>query len=124
MELVISYGIHVFSIYTTFMSKSNGKKKIIYLDNASATPIDARVLEIIAKVSSVHFANTGAIHELGVQNKKILEDARERVAEILKAQKREIIFTSGATESNNLGVLGVICAMQASDFFGLRVART
>ena len=123
MELVISYGIHVFSIYTTFMSKSNGKKKIIYLDNASATPIDARVLEIIAKVSSVHFANTGAIHELGVQNKKILEDARERVAEILKAQKREIIFTSGATESNNLGVLGVICAMQASDFFGLRVAR-
>ncbi len=74
-------------IYNTFMVKSNKK---IYLDYASGTS-----------------ANAGAIHELGVKERSKLGYARARVARVLGARSTEIIFTSGATESNNLAILGL-----------------
>lgn len=66
----------------------------IYLDHASA----ARKQE----------ANPSAIHDLGVKEKQKLEEARLSVSGVLNAHKREIIFTSGATESNNLAILGLV----------------
>ena len=72
------------------MSKSNHK---IYLDYASS-----------ALVSS---ANPSAIHELGVREKQKLERARKKIADILSVHPDEIIFTSGATESNNMAILGI-----------------
>ncbi len=56
-------------------------------------------------------ANPGSIHELGVKEKNTLESARGIVADILNAHSKEIIFTSGATESNNLAILGLINAV-------------
>ncbi|OGI60105.1 hypothetical protein A2814_00875 [Candidatus Nomurabacteria bacterium RIFCSPHIGHO2_01_FULL_38_19] len=53
-------------------------------------------------------ANPGAIHELGVKEKNKLENARKKIAKILRARSDEIIFTSGATESNNLAILGLV----------------
>jgi len=80
------------------MRKSNGippgKTRKIYLDYASSA---------LSKS-----ANPGAIHELGVREKNKLEGARTAVAEVLKARNKEIIFTSGATESNNLAILGLM----------------
>ena len=80
------------------MSKSNRepakKQRKIYLDYASSA----------LSMS----ANPGAIHELGLKEKNKLENARTTVARILNAQPSEIIFTSGATESNNLAILGLI----------------
>ncbi|MEI7709130.1 MAG: aminotransferase class V-fold PLP-dependent enzyme, partial [bacterium] len=80
------------------MPKSNensGKKgRKIYMDYASSA------------ISSV--ANPGAIHELGVKEKNKLEVARKTVATILHAHANEIVFTSGATESNNLAILGLV----------------
>jgi len=78
------------------MAKSNKNNHKIYLDYASS-----------ANPSS---ANPGAIHQLGVEEKNKLERARADVARILGAQSREIIFTSGATESNNLAILGIVNA--------------
>ena len=76
------------------MPKSTKKLKKIYLDYASS-----------ALSSS---ANPGAIHSFGLREKKKLEDARATIADILHARHDEIIFTSGATESNNLAILGLV----------------
>ena len=84
------------------------KSKEIYLDNAAATPIDLSVLSVMQKVLKENFANPGSIHVMGVKTMKILEQNRVEVAEILGAHNDEIIFTSGATESNNLAILGVV----------------
>jgi len=90
------------------------KSKKIYLDNASATPIDSRVLSLMTKILKEDFANSSAIHDLGVKTKEKLEQARKQIAEILNTHSDEIIFTSGATESNNLAILGIINAIQKS----------
>lgn len=86
------------------MAKSNK----IYLDNASATPVDEGVSQIMKKVAKENFANAGSIHELGVKSDTLLTKSREEVAKILGAHTDEIIFTGGATESNNLAILGVV----------------
>jgi cysteine desulfurase len=84
------------------------KSKKIYLDNASATPIDSWVLSVVNKTAKEFFANASAIHDLGLKAKNKLEQIRAEVAEILKAHSNEIVFTSGATESNNLAILGIL----------------
>lgn len=94
------------------MAKSNKislkKQQNIYLDYASATPIDSSVSLIMRKFSKENFANPSAIHSLGVKTKNTLEKARREVGSFLGAHSNEIIFTSGATESNNLAILGVV----------------
>ncbi|MEK7140870.1 MAG: cysteine desulfurase family protein [Patescibacteria group bacterium] len=74
--------------------KSVKKLRKIYLDYASSALFTS--------------ANPGAIHEFGLREKKKLEDARAIIADILHARHDEIIFTSGATESNNLAILGLV----------------
>lgn len=87
------------------MLKSNRK---IYLDYASATPVDPSVLRGMNKVLKENYANASSLHDLGVESKRILEKSRLEVANILGAHADEIIFTSGATESNNLTIFGVL----------------
>lgn len=84
------------------------KSKKIYLDYASATPIEKDVLFVMNKIFKDNFANSGAIHDLGVQSKNILSESRKNIAKIIDAHQNEIIFTSGSTESNNLAITGVI----------------
>src|SRR3989344_3360419 len=86
-------------------------KKRIYLDYASGTPVDARVLKAMMPYLSRKFANPSALYVEGVETKKALEKSREKVARILGCRTAEIIFTSGGTESDNLAILGVF------DFF-------
>ncbi|MBP9715404.1 MAG: cysteine desulfurase [Candidatus Pacebacteria bacterium] len=90
------------------MPKSNKISNKIYLDHASATPVDETVLKIMQNVAKENFANAGAIHEEGVSSEKILSQNKEEVAQILGAHADEIVFTSGATESNNLAILGIV----------------
>lgn len=85
---------------------SRKKRPNIYLDYASATPVEERVLKLATKTAAKYFANASAIHELGLETKKVIDTARQDVANILGAHSNEIIFTSGATESNNLAILG------------------
>ncbi|MBU0612172.1 cysteine desulfurase [Patescibacteria group bacterium] len=84
------------------------KSKKIYLDFASTTPVDPRVSFWMQKILKNNFANASAIHNLGVETKKILEKSRMNVAKIIEAHGDEIIFTSGATESNNLAIFGTL----------------
>ncbi|MDD2354036.1 MAG: cysteine desulfurase family protein [Patescibacteria group bacterium] len=79
----------------------------IYLDNAATTPLDPRVLKKMLPYFSEKFANPASIHALGQDAFITLEGAREKVANILNAPIDSIVFTSGATEANNLIIKGL-----------------
>lgn len=79
----------------------------VYLDCAATTPMEPEVLEVIIKYMRDEYGNSGSrTHEFGARAKQAVERAREQVAAVANAQPEEIIFTSGATESNNLAILG------------------
>jgi cysteine desulfurase len=79
----------------------------IYLDHASYMPVDSRVLEFAEPYLSEGFGNPSSLHSKGLTAKKVMEEARKKVAEFINAEKENtIIFTSGATESNNLAIRG------------------
>lgn len=75
---------------------------MIYLDNAATTQIDPRVLEAMLPFLTEQFGNPGSLYRLGRDAKAAIEKARERVAKFMGAEPEQIIFTSGATEANNM----------------------
>ncbi len=82
------------------------KKKMIYLDHAAATPLDETVLKAMKPYFASTFANPSSLYSLGVKAKNAIEEARQKIAEILFTQPDTIYFTSGGTESNNLAIIG------------------
>lgn len=82
----------------------------IYLDYAAATPVDSRVTEAMLPYFADLSANPSALHKEGVTARHAVENARKQIATQLKVQPDEIIFTSSATESANLAILGVVHA--------------
>ena len=85
----------------------------IYLDHNATSPVDPRVLDEMAACHRRFLGNPSSIHSFGADAKKVLEDARETVADFLGASPTEIIFTSGGTESDNLALLGAVRAARA-----------
>lgn len=90
--------------------------KRIYLDYASLTPIDPRVIREMKKYSSAEYANPSSLYKEGVAAKKALEEGRSKVAAFLHAHADEIIFTSGGTEANGLALEGAARAAHRSGF--------
>jgi len=85
-------------------------KNKIYLDYASTTPVDKRVLKAMLPYFSEKFGNTMSLHSWGQEAKEALEESRDVVAHLIGAKAEEIIFTSSATESNNLTLKGIAFA--------------
>ena len=85
----------------------------IYLDHAATTPLRPEVLEAMLPYLTEHFANPSSIHAAGRRARQGLDEARETVAATLGAKPREIVFTSGATENDNLALRGVAWAASA-----------
>lgn len=86
---------------------SNKKSKRVYLDYAAATPIRKEVKSVLTQAFDL-FANPGTIHKDGIEAHNALEVSRQKIAESVFCRVDEIVFTSSATESNNLGVCGVL----------------
>lgn len=82
------------------------KIPMIYLDHAATTPVRVEVLDAMYELEREVFGNPSSIHRLGRKSKAHMETARKKIAMSVGANEREIIFTSGGTESNNLAIIG------------------
>ena len=80
---------------------------MIYLDYSATTPISYDVLDSYNKVSKDFFGNPNSLHRLGSQAKDLIENATKQISDLLHVEKEEIIYTSGATEANNMALVGV-----------------
>ncbi len=84
----------------------------IYLDFNASTPIAPEVAEAMGPFLSQHFGNPSSQHWAGTPAKEAIEQARKQVADLLRCSPREIVFTSGGSESNNHGIKGVFFALR------------
>src|SRR3989442_14014543 len=79
----------------------------IYFDNNATTRVHPAVLDVLNESLRDVYGNASSIHKEGQTARRCIEDAREPVAALIRATAREIVFTSGGTESNNAAILGV-----------------
>lgn len=80
----------------------------VYLDYNATTPVLDEVADLVLNLMTEEYGNAGSrTHDYGVAAKRVVEAARTQVAKIVKVDKTEVIFTSGATESNNIAILGL-----------------
>eukprot|EP00949_MAST-11_sp_MAST-11-sp1_P003224 g3224.t1 len=87
----------------------------VYLDFQASTPVDPRVLDAMMPLYLHKFGNPhSSTHSLGWETENMVEEAREHIASLVGAEAKEIIFTSGATESNNISIKGI------ANFYGKR----
>ncbi|MGZ8710689.1 MAG: cysteine desulfurase family protein, partial [Thermoanaerobaculia bacterium] len=80
----------------------------VYLDNNATTAIHPRVLEVLEDAMREIYGNASSIHSEGQTARRVIEDAREAVARLIGATARELVFTSGGTESNNAAIFGAV----------------
>ncbi len=83
-------------------------KERIYLDNSATTPLDAAVLEAMLPALGGIFGNASSIHLFGQEARAVVEEARRAVADLIGADTREVVFTSGGTESDNWALWGTL----------------
>ncbi|MEA1994084.1 MAG: cysteine desulfurase NifS [Euryarchaeota archaeon] len=83
---------------------------MIYMDHSATTPVDERVMEVMEPYFGEKYGNASSLHSLGQEANRALEEAREKVAEVIHAEPSEIYFTSGGTESNNFAIKGTAFA--------------
>ena len=81
-------------------------RKNVYLDNAATTPMDPKVIEKISSEMTNDFGNASSQHAFGHRARQVVEAARHQLAETINAEDKEIIFTSGGSESNNTAIFG------------------
>ena len=80
---------------------------MIYLDYSATTPTNDSVLDTFVKCSKEFIGNPNSLHELGVKSKNMIDKATGQIANLLGVKENEIIYTSGASESNNLAIKGI-----------------
>ena len=77
-----------------------------YFDNSATTRVSENVIETMVKVMKEDFGNPSSKHQKGVESERYLKDARDVISHILRVESKEILFTSGGTESNNMAIIG------------------
>ncbi|ADL12798.1 cysteine desulfurase family protein [Acetohalobium arabaticum] len=84
----------------------------VYLDNSATTKPKFEVIEAMMEPLTDVYGNPSSLHSMGVEAEKLIKQARRSLAKVIKADEREIIFTSGGTEANNLAIKGTLNALQ------------
>ncbi|MDQ4122600.1 MAG: cysteine desulfurase [Acidobacteriota bacterium] len=79
----------------------------VYLDHSATTPVDRRVVEAMIPFLTEKFGNASSIHFFGQEARAAVDKARQEVAALIKARSKEVVFTSGGTEANNLAIRGL-----------------
>ena len=85
---------------------------MIYLDYSATTPVNKEVLDTFNKSALEFIGNPNSLHKLGVKSKNLIDSATKQIADLLKVKEEEIIYTSGASESNNLAIKGICLKYQ------------
>jgi len=85
---------------------------MIYLDYSATTPTSDEVLDTFVKASRKFIGNPNSLHKLGVESKELIDASTKQIADILKISPKEIIYTSGASESNNMAIKGICLQYQ------------
>ncbi|MEE9202411.1 MAG: aminotransferase class V-fold PLP-dependent enzyme, partial [Dehalococcoidia bacterium] len=85
---------------------------LVYMDHAATTPVHPQVLEKMLPYFSEHYGNPSSVYTLAQESRGAVEEARQKVADVLGASPREIVFTSGGTESDNAAIRGVAWALR------------
>ena len=85
-------------------------KREVYFDNSATTRAFDEVRDIVAETMTVDYGNTSSRHMKGVEAENYIKTAREEIAKTLKVKDKEILFTSGGTESNNMALIGTALA--------------
>ena len=81
-----------------------------YLDNSATTRCKKEVVDVMVNAMEVDFGNPSSMHMYGIKAEKYIKEAKETFVKLLKCQDKEIIFTSGGTESNNMAIIGAVIA--------------
>ena len=89
-----------------------GDLYMIYLDYSATTPVDERVIDTFSKVCREYPGNSNSLHSLGVKSKELEEYATKKISEMLHVKPSEVIYTSGASESNNTAIKGICLKYQ------------
>lgn len=79
---------------------------MVYLDYSATTPVLPEVLDSYNKVTEEYFGNPNSLHSLGIKSQELLKSASKQIAELLNIKENEFIYTSGATEANNMALIG------------------
>ena len=83
---------------------------MIYLDYSATTPVDLEVFDTLSKVTKNFVGNANSIHSLGQKSSELLGSATKQIADIFGVNPSEIVYTSGATEANNMALIGTALA--------------
>src|SRR3954468_15669325 len=100
---IVNIGIH----YDLRLIMLAASSKIVYMDNHATTRVDPRVIEAMLPYFDATYGNPHSVHAAGHEARDAVEAARQSIATAVGADTNEIVFTSGATESNNLAIRGV-----------------
>jgi len=79
----------------------------VYLDNSATTAVSPKVADIVVKAMTEDYGNPSSMHKKGIEAEKYIRNAKEMIGKSLKVKEKELIFTSGGTESNNLALIGM-----------------
>lgn len=87
--------------------------KYVYMDHAATTPLRPEALEAMLPYLITHYGNASSVYAYGRDARKALDEAREEIAAVIGANPREIIFTGGGSEADNLAIKGVALAYKS-----------
>lgn len=97
---------------------------MIYLDSASTTPMHSEVVSEMIPYLTTQYGNPNSIHSLGIEARKAVDKAREQVAAAINAEPKQIVFTSGGSEANNMVIHGIKKAFPSVDYMSSRMEHT